>query len=104
MGDELFPKRETIMSEVDSHDIVRLAQAANPVEAHIWKQALEDEGIRCEVMGEYLDSSIGDVPGMYPEVWVHREDLAHAQEILREGWEARAKEPENDEDEEEVEA
>ena len=36
-------------------DIVHLATATNPPEAHLWRQALEGEGIRCHVVGEYLD-------------------------------------------------
>jgi hypothetical protein len=67
------------------NDVVRLATAANPVEAHIWKQALTEEGIQCKVVGDYLDASIGDIPGLAPEVWVHRDDLARAEEILRRG-------------------
>jgi hypothetical protein len=66
-------------------DVVKLADAANPVQAHIWQQALEAEGIKSHVVGEFLDAGIGDVPGMSPEVWVHRDDLARAEEILRQG-------------------
>ncbi len=72
------------MSGHEEHrDIVRLASAANPAQAHIWKQALEDEGIRCQIMGEYLDAGLGDIPGLYPELWVYREDLERAKEVLR---------------------
>ena len=65
------------------HDIVRLAAAANPFQAHIWQQALQEEGIRCQVLGDYLDAGIGDIPGMTAEVWVESEDLARAEAILR---------------------
>jgi hypothetical protein len=64
-------------------NIVRLATATNPVEAHIWKQALDEAGIQSKVVGDYLDASVGDIPGLYPEVWVHEDDLARAQEVLR---------------------
>jgi nucleotide-binding universal stress UspA family protein len=65
------------------HDLVRLAAAANPVLAHIWQQALEQEGIRCQVLGDYLDAGIGDIPGFSAEVWVETADLARAEAILR---------------------
>jgi hypothetical protein len=45
--------------------------------------ALEREGIRCRVVGEYLTAGYGGgVAGMYPEVWVHVEDLKKARAIL----------------------
>src|SRR2546429_348302 len=93
MNERIFP--ETIRFNVfieddpdnpdDSHLVVevRLATAANPFEAHLWEQALKDEGIKSHVVGDYLDAGVGDVPGLYPEVWVHEDDLARAQEILR---------------------
>jgi hypothetical protein len=74
-------------------DIVRLATAANPVQAHIWEQALQEAGIRCKVVGDFLDAGIGDIPGVSPELWVHRDDLARAEEILRQGEEASDAEP-----------
>jgi hypothetical protein len=80
------------MSSADrSKDVVRLATAANPVEAHIWEEALLSEGIKCRVVGDYLEAGIGDMPAVGPEVWVHRDDLARAEEILRQGQEAAEK-------------
>jgi hypothetical protein len=67
---------------VQDDEIVHLASAVNPVEAHVWKQALEEEGIRCRVVGDYLDVGIGDVPGLNAEVWVHRDDLDRARVVL----------------------
>lgn len=63
-------------------DIVRLATANNPQEAHVWEQALKDEGIRSQVVGDYLDASFGDISGTRPELWVHRDDVERAQAIL----------------------
>jgi len=71
------------MNSEDRHDVVRLAAAANPFQAHIWQQALEQEGIRCQVLGDYLDAGIGDIPGMAAEVWVEAADLVRAEAILR---------------------
>jgi hypothetical protein len=67
---------------MDRDDVVRLATAANPQEAHVWQQALADEGIRSQVVGDYLDASFGDIPGLKPELWVHRADLERARAIL----------------------
>jgi hypothetical protein len=72
------------MTSEDRHDVVRLAAAANPFQAHIWQQALEQEGIRCQVLGDYLDAGLGDIPGFSAEVWVETADLARAEAILRE--------------------
>ncbi len=70
------------MHSTDRHEIARLAEAANPFQAHIWEQALQQEGIRCQVLGDYLDAGIGDIPGMGAEVWVDAVDLARAEAIL----------------------
>ena len=57
--------------------------ARSPQEAHLWRQALEDEGIRCRVVGEYLGSFGVVYPGQpVPELWVHKEDAERAQAIL----------------------
>jgi len=72
------------MSSKDPHDLVRFAAAANPFEAHIWQQALEHEGIRAQVLGDYLNAGIGDIPGMMAEVWVQAADVARAEAILEE--------------------
>jgi len=73
------------MSTAPSDEIVRLITARNPIEAHIWEQTLTDAGIPCKVVGDLLDAGIGDVPGMSPEIWVHRRDVARAEEVLRSG-------------------
>ncbi len=67
----------------DKHEVVRLAGAANPFQAHIWQQALEQEGIRSEVLGDYLDAGFGDMPGLSAEVWVDPADLSRAEAFLR---------------------
>ncbi len=67
---------------MQNDEIVRLATATNPQEAYLWRQALEDEGIRCQVVGDYLDAGVGDIPGLRPELWVHREDLDRARTLL----------------------
>jgi len=88
------------MSNLHPDDIVRLATAPNPVAAHIWQEALEAEGIRCQVVGDYLDAGLGDIPGLSAELWVHKEDVARAEAILRAG-EERLREDAAKEEEEE---
>jgi len=72
------------MSADPSDDIVRLATVPNPAQAHLWEQALRQAGVRCKVVGDYLDAGIGDIPGLRAEIWVHREDVAAGEEVLRE--------------------
>jgi hypothetical protein len=71
------------MADRQGDEIVRLVTASNPQQAHLWRQALEDQGIRYRVVGEYL-GSFGVVPPGYPvaELWVHQEDAERAQGIL----------------------
>ncbi|MFL5242368.1 MAG: DUF2007 domain-containing protein [Gemmataceae bacterium] len=71
------------MSENPSDEIVRVATAPNPPVAHIWEQALKEEGIRCKIVGDYLDAAYGDIPGLRAEVWVHKEDAERAEAIIR---------------------
>jgi hypothetical protein len=72
-------------AQVPNEEVVRLAVAGNPMQAHIWQQALEAEGIPCRVVGDYLAAGLGDIPGLSAELWVHRGDVARAEEILRQG-------------------
>lgn len=86
------------MADRDPHDVVCLAKAPNPAIAHIWEQALRDEGIQAKVVGDYLDAGMGDIGSMEAEVWVHREDLNAAKAILEKS-ETISGESESDEDE-----
>lgn len=64
-------------------EVISLTRAPNPAQAHIWENALRDEGIRCQVVGDYLDAGIGDISGVEPEIWVNRQDVAQAQAVLQ---------------------
>ena len=66
-----------------TNDLVRLSSAANSFQAHILQQGLEREGIRCQVLGDYLDGGIGDISGITAEIWVEPADLIRAVAILR---------------------
>jgi hypothetical protein len=87
------------MSTDPSDDIVRLATAPNPAQAHIWEHALKEAGVRCKVVGDYLDAGLGDIPGMRAEIWVHRDDLKRGEEVLREMQEAEASDTEESDEE-----
>jgi Putative prokaryotic signal transducing protein len=65
-------------------DIVRLLTAPNPAQAHLWRAALEEEGIDAKVVGDYLDAGIGDIPGAQAELWVHSKDAERALAIINE--------------------
>ena len=71
------------MPSEDQHDLVRLVAATNSVQAHIWQQGLEEEGIRCQVLGDDLEAGFGELQGFSAEVWVEAADLVRAEEILR---------------------
>ena len=77
-------------SDSDRLKLVRLTTAPNPFEAHLWCQALVEEGIPCQVLGDYLDAGIGNVPGMMAELWVDAANADRAQQILREHQEKQA--------------
>lgn len=64
--------------------VVCLAHADTPAQAHIWQNALEQEGIFGKVVGDYLDAGLGDIPGMKAELWVYEKDVERATKILEE--------------------
>jgi hypothetical protein len=63
-------------------DIIRLLTANHPAQAHLWRAALEAEGIESKVVGDYLDAGVGDIPGARAELWVRREDVDRAMAII----------------------
>lgn len=71
------------MTPGDPNDVVRLMEAPNPAQAHIWEQALLDAGIQAKVVGDYLDAGLGDISGLRSELWVHRKDVDRAKEVLK---------------------
>lgn len=84
-------------------EIVCLAKAFNPVQAHVWEEALTAEGIRCKVVGDYLDAGLGDIPGVRAEVWVHKKDLERAKKIIeKHPHDAVAKQDDENEDDDEA--
>jgi hypothetical protein len=74
------------MQQNDSGDrIVRLAKPRDSQEAELWRAALEAQGIRCRLVGDYL--AAGGLVGWHaevPEVWVFERDQERAAELLNE--------------------
>jgi hypothetical protein len=64
---------------MSGEDVVRLVTLSTPQEAQLLRQALEAEGIRCQVVGELL----GGLPPAQPaaEVWVGKADLEKARAV-----------------------
>lgn len=70
------------MAEKPADNVVCIAKASTPSEAHIWQGALENEGIQCHVVGDYLDGGIGNIPGLQAEIWVHEDEAEKARQII----------------------
>jgi len=70
------------MTSEETQDMVRLASAATPFEAHIWEQALLEAGIRCRVLDDKLRGGVGTVPGVRSEIWVQDTQQERAEAIL----------------------
>jgi hypothetical protein len=69
---------------------VILATASTMQEALRWRQALDEERVRCQVVDEFLGRADVVPPGTpVPEVWVCRRDLERAKRILDEYRQAR---------------
>ncbi len=67
------------------YEAVSLATASTIQEAHGWRQALDEERVRCQVVGEFLGRANVVPPGTpVPEVWVCRRDLERAKRVLDE--------------------
>lgn len=78
-----FPTETVVDTFRPDDQIVSLTRAPNAAQAHIWKNALRNKGIRCRVVGDYLDAGIGDISGVQPEIWVKIQDTSQAQTVLQ---------------------
>ena len=48
---------------------------------------MRDRAARLDLVltdGDYLSAGLGDIPGLQAEIWVHKEDVARGEEVLRE--------------------
>lgn len=72
------------MAEQHPNEVVRLTNTRNIQEAEFVRQALEDEGIECQIVGDYLsEMGLGVAAGAYPELWVRQTDRDRASDILK---------------------
>jgi carbon storage regulator len=82
-GDQSAEPVSSEMSHSNGDDIVPLATACSRRGAHRRRQKLEDEVIRCQLVGENL-GGFGIIPPGHqvPELWVYREYAERATAIL----------------------
>ncbi|MFO0927164.1 MAG: hypothetical protein U0736_09005 [Gemmataceae bacterium] len=66
---------------MNESDIVCVATTPIQARAHAWRNALEAEGIECQV-GEYLTFWFDNTPWAQADVWVHRTNAYRARAIL----------------------
>jgi hypothetical protein len=67
---------------MNESELVCVGMTSNTALAHIWRHALEAEGIPCQV-GESLTEWLGSVtPWAQADLWVHRANAAKARHIL----------------------
>jgi len=67
--------------------MIRLYSAADPLQAHVLRGALEAVGIPAEVRQDALFSTRGETPVTFdtlPEVWVAESDLELARQVVEE--------------------
>jgi hypothetical protein len=88
---------------MDGQDVVEVYSAANSVEAYAVANALEEAGIKAQVVGDVSEMwagglTLGHPPN--PKVWVRKEDEVRARDIVIE-WES---EVENEHESEESES
>ena len=67
-------------------DPVSVYSARDTQEAHFVRNLLADAGIEAKVVGDTLQTLVGEVPFQIntPQVWVHRNDLEQARPIVEE--------------------
>lgn len=75
---------------MNESDIVCVAATPNQAQVHAWRNALQAEGIECQV-GEYLTFWFDNTPWAQADVWVHRTNAHRAREILEHQLPADAK-------------
>ncbi|HEX3870700.1 MAG TPA: DUF2007 domain-containing protein [Pirellulales bacterium] len=85
----------------DPEALVTVYRAANPTEAHLVKNILDEEGVEASVIEENEPLMGLDFTG--PEILVHRKDQDRAEKIIAQYEEMQIERVESGEDEEEEE-
>ena len=60
------------------NEIMRLASAGSLREAQLWKAALEQAGVQCQLV-----CVAAEQVGGFPELWVHRDDAERVRLVLK---------------------
>ncbi|MBS1269323.1 MAG: hypothetical protein MAG794_00272 [Gammaproteobacteria bacterium] len=62
----------------------RVYTAAHLPDAHLFAHSLETHGVRARVFNETLQGGVGELPHIYPEVWIEDEgDWDRARSLVR---------------------
>ncbi len=80
---------------MDDSDIVEIYSASNSIEAYAMANAFKAAGVKARVVGDVLGTAAGGLAvgaPIAPRIWIHREDEAHARELLRQ-WKVDASTP-----------
>lgn len=67
----------------------RLYMAAHLPDAHLLAHELESDGIKARVFNETLQGGVGELPHVYPEVWIEDERDWERARALVENFERR---------------
>lgn len=63
--------------------VICLTKVPNPLQAHLWENALRAEGIESQVVGDFDGVGSGDSAVRQPEIWIVRQDWIRARHVLR---------------------
>jgi hypothetical protein len=66
------------MAVHSNNEVMRLASAGSLQEAQLWKAAIEQAGIQCQLVGLSAEHAVG-----LPELWIHRDDAERVRLVLR---------------------
>ena len=74
----------------------RVYIARDPLDGNMLKSFLESHGIKAHVQDERTHSLHGEVPFVYPSVWVRDEDLEEARKLVERYETEQGKPPEDE--------
>jgi hypothetical protein len=61
--------------------VICLITTPNPDQAHVWQNVLRTQGIKSQVVGDFLGSE--NISGIQLEIWVRHQDWIGAKRVLR---------------------
>ena len=64
--------------------MLKVFSAQNSFEVHNLKNALESQGVKCEIRGEHLRTGIGDLPPIecWAELWIVEDSMKETAERI----------------------